>query len=170
MPTVLRCTAESFRPIDLKMRPDGARHVANWSNPIIQHGEVDFRDPRRDNGSGRIWRSVDPDSDLAAFVRCFNRMIRSSMSPRCRKSMPRSRPPPRNLTPLNSNANCRASRVQAQYSQSSCQHSRSTKLKTYRDIGHSESSKDALARAPKRAPKNSGEQWISNGRLRLSSA
>jgi putative heme-binding domain-containing protein len=30
--------------------------VADWSNPIIQHGEVDFRDPRRDKVHGRIWR------------------------------------------------------------------------------------------------------------------
>src|SRR5205823_2370134 len=30
--------------------------VADWYNPIIQHGEVDFRDPRRDHTHGRIWR------------------------------------------------------------------------------------------------------------------
>src|SRR5262249_5510921 len=30
--------------------------IADWSNPIIQHGEVDFRDPRRDHEHGRIWR------------------------------------------------------------------------------------------------------------------
>jgi len=30
--------------------------VADWYNPIIQHGEVDFRDPRRDHQHGRIWR------------------------------------------------------------------------------------------------------------------
>jgi HEAT repeat protein len=38
------------------MGPDGALYVADWSNPIIQHGEVDFRDPRRDKAHGRIWR------------------------------------------------------------------------------------------------------------------
>ena len=56
MPDVLRSTADSFRPIDVKMGPDGALYVADWSNPIIQHGEVDFRDPRRDKEHGRIWR------------------------------------------------------------------------------------------------------------------
>ena len=56
MPDVLRSTADTFRPIDLKMGPDGALYVADWSNPIIQHGEVDFRDPRRDKEHGRIWR------------------------------------------------------------------------------------------------------------------
>jgi putative heme-binding domain-containing protein len=53
---VLRTTADSFRPIDVKMGPDGALYIADWSNPIIQHGEVDFRDTRRDKAHGRIWR------------------------------------------------------------------------------------------------------------------
>ncbi len=56
LPDLLRTTADSFRPIDLRIGPDGALYVADWSNPIIQHGEVDFRDPRRDKSSGRIWR------------------------------------------------------------------------------------------------------------------
>ena len=56
MPDVLRSTANTFRPIDVKLGPDGALYVADWSNPIIQHGEVDFRDPRRDKEHGRIWR------------------------------------------------------------------------------------------------------------------
>ncbi|MDP3072522.1 MAG: GDSL-type esterase/lipase family protein [Opitutaceae bacterium] len=56
MPDVMRTTANSFRPIDLRMGPDGALYIADWSNPIIQHGEVDFRDVRRDKAHGRIWR------------------------------------------------------------------------------------------------------------------
>ncbi len=56
MPDLLRSTNVTFRPIDLRMGPDGALYVADWSNPIIQHGEVDFRDPRRDHEHGRIWR------------------------------------------------------------------------------------------------------------------
>ena len=46
----------AFRPIDVKTGPDGAVYIADWYNPIIQHGEVDFRDPRRDHTRGRIWR------------------------------------------------------------------------------------------------------------------
>jgi glucose/arabinose dehydrogenase/HEAT repeat protein len=46
----------AFRPVDIRMGPDGAIYVADWYNPIIQHGEVDFRDPRRDHVHGRIWR------------------------------------------------------------------------------------------------------------------
>jgi len=56
MPDLLRSTNVTFRPIDVRMGPDGALYVADWSNPIIQHGEVDFRDPRRDHEHGRIWR------------------------------------------------------------------------------------------------------------------
>jgi glucose/arabinose dehydrogenase len=56
MPDLLRSTNVTFRPIDLRFGPDGALYVADWSNPIIQHGEVDFRDPRRDKEHGRIWR------------------------------------------------------------------------------------------------------------------
>ncbi len=56
LPDLLRSTNATFRPIDLRFGPDGALYVADWSNPIIQHGEVDFRDPRRDHEHGRIWR------------------------------------------------------------------------------------------------------------------
>ncbi len=54
----------AFRPIDVKMGPDGAIYIADWYNPIIQHGEVDFRDPRRDHVHGRIWRVTAKDRPL----------------------------------------------------------------------------------------------------------
>jgi putative heme-binding domain-containing protein len=53
---LLRTSDVNFRPIDVKIGPDGALYIADWSNPIINHGEVDFRDPRRDREHGRIWR------------------------------------------------------------------------------------------------------------------
>ena len=56
MPVMIRTKDVHFRPIDVKVGPDGAIYIADWSNPIIQHGEVDFRDPRRDHENGRIWR------------------------------------------------------------------------------------------------------------------
>ena len=55
-PDVVRTSDASFRPIGLSMGPDGGLYVADWTNPIINHGEVDFRDPRRDKQRGRIWR------------------------------------------------------------------------------------------------------------------
>jgi putative heme-binding domain-containing protein len=45
-----------FRPVDIKMGPDGALYVADWYDLIIQHNQVDFRDARRDHERGRIWR------------------------------------------------------------------------------------------------------------------
>ena len=56
MPELIKTKDRAFRPIDVKMGPDGAIYIADWYNPIINHGEVDFRDPRRDRTHGRIWR------------------------------------------------------------------------------------------------------------------
>lgn len=65
MPDLLRSTNVTFRPIDVRFGPDGALYIADWSNPIIQHGEVDFRDPRRDHEHGRIWRVTTKGQRLA---------------------------------------------------------------------------------------------------------
>lgn len=54
----------AFRPVDANTGPDGAIYIADWYNPIIQHGEVDFRDPRRDRIHGRIWRITAKDRPL----------------------------------------------------------------------------------------------------------
>ncbi|MBA4189309.1 MAG: sorbosone dehydrogenase [Planctomycetaceae bacterium] len=61
---VIKSNHPAFRPIDVKMGPDGALYIADWYNPIIQHGEVDFRDPRRDHTHGRIWRVTAKGRDL----------------------------------------------------------------------------------------------------------
>ena len=53
---LIKSTHVAFRPVDIAMGPDGALYIADWYNPIIQHGEVDFRDDRRDRRHGRIWR------------------------------------------------------------------------------------------------------------------
>ncbi|MFM8273419.1 MAG: PVC-type heme-binding CxxCH protein [Gemmata sp.] len=64
MTEVIKSNHGAFRPIDVKMGPDGALYIADWYNPIIQHGEVDFRDPRRDKTHGRIWRVTAKGRDL----------------------------------------------------------------------------------------------------------
>ncbi len=56
MSELIKSNHVGFRPVDVKQGPDGAIYIADWYNPIIQHGEVDFRDPRRDHTHGRIWR------------------------------------------------------------------------------------------------------------------
>jgi putative heme-binding domain-containing protein len=53
-----------FRPVDIKMGPDGAVYIADLYQQIIQHNQIDFRDPRRDHKHGRIWRIVRKDRPL----------------------------------------------------------------------------------------------------------
>ena len=60
----LSSSHRAFRPVDVKLGPDGALYIADWYNPIIQHGEVDFRDSRRDHTHGRIWRVTYKDKPL----------------------------------------------------------------------------------------------------------
>ncbi len=65
--TVLHSSHRSFRPVDLKMGPDGAVYIVDWYNPIIDHGEVDFYHPLRDRSHGRIWRLSVKDSPLLEY-------------------------------------------------------------------------------------------------------
>ena len=69
-----RCTLQSpllssshraFRPVDIKVGPDGAIFVADWFNPIIGHYQASFRHPDRDKKHGRIWRITAKDRPLA---------------------------------------------------------------------------------------------------------
>ena len=54
----LVCDDWWFRPVDLRLGPDGALYVADFYNCIIGHYEVDLLHPRRDRERGRIWRVV----------------------------------------------------------------------------------------------------------------
>ncbi|WP_304516328.1 PVC-type heme-binding CxxCH protein [Cecembia rubra] len=45
-----------FRPVDIKIGPDGAMYVADFYNRIIGHYEVALDHPGRDRVSGRIWK------------------------------------------------------------------------------------------------------------------
>jgi putative heme-binding domain-containing protein len=47
-----------FRPVDIKLGPDGALYVADFYNRIIGHYEVPLNHPGRDHERGRIWRIV----------------------------------------------------------------------------------------------------------------
>ena len=49
-------THGSFRPVDVKIGPDGAIYLCDWYNPIIGHYQSSFRHPDRDKVHGRIWR------------------------------------------------------------------------------------------------------------------
>jgi putative heme-binding domain-containing protein len=57
-PDFLSCDDPWFRPVDLKLGPDGALYVADFYNRIIGHYEVPLTHPGRDHERGRIWRIV----------------------------------------------------------------------------------------------------------------
>ncbi len=58
MPDFVKCDDPWFRPVDIKLGPDGALYVADFYNRIIGHYEVPLTHPGRDHEKGRIWRIV----------------------------------------------------------------------------------------------------------------
>ncbi len=65
LPPLISSRHPNFRPVDVKIGPDGAVYIADWYNSIINHAGHDFRDPRRDHEHGRIWRITAKDRPLA---------------------------------------------------------------------------------------------------------
>lgn len=53
---LIRSSHRNFRPIDVKIGPDGAIYVVDWYNPITCHQDDFYRHPERDKTHGRIWR------------------------------------------------------------------------------------------------------------------
>lgn len=47
-----------FRPVDVKLGPDGCLYVADFYNRVIGHYELPLDHPARDRDKGRIWRIV----------------------------------------------------------------------------------------------------------------
>jgi putative heme-binding domain-containing protein len=56
LPNLIRSRSTVFRPIEVRMGPDGALYVTDWYNPIIGHYQASYRHPDRDKEHGRIWR------------------------------------------------------------------------------------------------------------------
>lgn len=48
---------EKFRPVDMRIGPDGALYLLDWHNPIIGHMQHNLRDTSRDRSHGRIYRT-----------------------------------------------------------------------------------------------------------------
>lgn len=58
MEDFVTCSDPWFRPVDIKLGPDGCLYFADFYNRIIGHYEVDLKHPGRDRDKGRIWRIV----------------------------------------------------------------------------------------------------------------
>jgi putative heme-binding domain-containing protein len=58
MPDFVKCDDPWFRPVDIRLGPDGALYVADFYTKIIGHYEVPLTHPLRDTKHGRIWRIV----------------------------------------------------------------------------------------------------------------
>jgi putative membrane-bound dehydrogenase-like protein len=56
LPDFLRSSDEWFRPVALRLGPDGCLYLVDWYNKIISHNEVPRNHPDRDKTRGRIWR------------------------------------------------------------------------------------------------------------------
>ncbi len=57
-PDFITCDDPWFRPVDLKLGPDGALYIADFYNAVIGHYEVPLEHPSRDRTHGRVWRVV----------------------------------------------------------------------------------------------------------------
>lgn len=61
---LMRSSHSAFRPVDIRIGPNGAIYIADWFNPIIGHYQASFRHPDRDKVHGRIWRMSAKDRPL----------------------------------------------------------------------------------------------------------
>jgi putative heme-binding domain-containing protein len=57
-PDFVTCDDRWFRPVEIKLGPDGALYIADFYDCIIGYYEVPLTHPRRDKTRGRIWRVV----------------------------------------------------------------------------------------------------------------
>jgi putative heme-binding domain-containing protein len=64
LPNIIETKNNVFRPIEIRVGPDGALYVADWYNPIIGHYQASYRHPDRDKEHGRIWRVTAKDRPL----------------------------------------------------------------------------------------------------------
>ncbi|MBI1840403.1 MAG: DUF1080 domain-containing protein [Verrucomicrobia bacterium] len=56
LPDFIQSSDEMFRPVALRLGPDGCLYFVDWYNKIISHNEVARNHPDRDKKHGRIWR------------------------------------------------------------------------------------------------------------------
>lgn len=75
MKPILSSSSKKFRPIEVKIGPDGAIYVLDWYNPVIGHYQASMRDPSRDKSHGRIWRISAKDRPLLSYPKIADQPI-----------------------------------------------------------------------------------------------
>lgn len=66
LPDLLTSSRIEFRPVNIRVGPDGGIYVCDWYNAIIGHYQASYRDPKRDRSHGRIWRITATDRPLVS--------------------------------------------------------------------------------------------------------
>jgi putative heme-binding domain-containing protein len=103
LPHLITSTSGAFRPVDIKLGPDGALYICDWYNPIIGHYQASFRHPERDKLHGRIWRVTwkrDPNavrtipSPNEEIRRADGRVVSPEETARIREALKRKRTTP----------------------------------------------------------------------------
>jgi putative membrane-bound dehydrogenase-like protein len=72
LPDFVLSEDEMFRPVALRLGPDGCLYIVDWYNKIISHNEVPRNHPERDKKRGRIWRVKHKDTkplEMADFTK-----------------------------------------------------------------------------------------------------
>jgi putative heme-binding domain-containing protein len=80
MPDFVKSDDPWFRPVDIKLGPDGCLYVADFYNRIIGHYEVPLNHPGRDRDKGRIWRIVYRGPDGRAGPQPVRDLSRASLA------------------------------------------------------------------------------------------
>lgn len=80
MPDLVKSDDPWFRPVDIKLGPDGALYVADFYTRIIGHYEVPLNHPLRDFDKGRIWRIVYVGEDGASALRPVRDLTKATLS------------------------------------------------------------------------------------------
>ena len=75
VPPILESADPNFRPVDVKVGPDGALYFVDWHNSIIGHMQHNLRDTSRDREHGRIYRVTATGRPLLTPVRIAGQPI-----------------------------------------------------------------------------------------------
>ncbi len=66
LPDLVTSSRIEFRPVNIRVGPDGGIYVCDWYNAVIGHYQASYRDPKRDRSHGRIWRITAKDRPLVS--------------------------------------------------------------------------------------------------------